>query len=62
MPHDAEEVLRIRLPSFDTEDFVSWPSKKNGVFSVRSAYRLALDEKLDIQTNSSNSKDGERKL
>jgi hypothetical protein len=62
MPHDAEEVLRIRLPSSDTEDFVSWPSEKNGVFSVRSAYRLALDEKLDIQTNSSNSKDGERKL
>ena len=58
MPHDADEVLKIRLPKFDIEDFVSWPSEKNGVFSCRSAYRLDLDERLSIHTNSSHYLDG----
>jgi hypothetical protein len=62
MPHDAEEVLKIRLPMFDTDDFISWPGESNGIFSVRSAYRLALDEKLPINTNSSHSANGDRKL
>jgi hypothetical protein len=24
MPHDAEEVLKIRLPKTDSKDFISW--------------------------------------
>jgi hypothetical protein len=28
MPYDAEEVLKIRTPAVDTEDFISWPSEK----------------------------------
>jgi hypothetical protein len=59
MPHDAEEVLKIRLPAFNTEDFISWPSESNGIFSVRSAYRLALDDKISINTNSSHSSNGD---
>jgi hypothetical protein len=62
MPYDAEEVLKIRLPKFDTEDFVSWPQEKSGIFSVRSAYKLALDEKTAIHTNSSHSSNGDRRL
>jgi hypothetical protein len=59
MPHDAEEVLKIRLPAFNTEDFISWPSESNGIFSVRSAYRLALDDRISINTNSSHSSNGD---
>jgi hypothetical protein len=62
MPYDAEEVLKIRLPKFDMKDFVSWPQEKSGIFSVRSAYKLALDEKTAIHTNSSHSSNGDRRL
>jgi hypothetical protein len=62
MPHDAEEVLKIRIPNLEQEDFVSWHFEKNGIFSVRSAYKLALNEKLAINTNSSRSTNGNRTL
>ena len=40
--YDAEEILRIRLPQTNEEDYVAWHYERNGIFSVRSAYRLAL--------------------
>jgi hypothetical protein len=40
---DAHLIMNIRLPSYPTEDFVSWYYEKSGVFSVRSAYRLAKE-------------------
>jgi hypothetical protein len=43
MPHDADEILKIRLPRFDQEDFCSWTPNKHGLVNVRSAYSLALD-------------------
>jgi ribonuclease HI len=42
---DAEEIMRIRLPSKPTEDFISWFYEKSGLFSVRSAYKLARELK-----------------
>jgi hypothetical protein len=62
MAHETEEVLNIRLPNFETEDFVSWHFEKNGTFSVRSAYKLELDGKMTMLTNSSHSSNGDRKL
>jgi hypothetical protein len=48
-PPDAETVLQIKIqikiPSFDGDDYVAWHHEKSGMFSVRSAYRLALDLK-----------------
>ena len=41
--YDAEEILNIRLPSFEADDFISWVPEKHGMFTVRSAYNLALD-------------------
>jgi hypothetical protein len=55
MPHDAEEVLKIIIPKIQVEDFVSWHFESNVIFSVRSAYKLALNEKLAIDTNTSRS-------
>jgi hypothetical protein len=42
---DADEIMRIRLPSKPTEDFISWFYEKNGLFSVRSVYKLAKELK-----------------
>jgi hypothetical protein len=39
--HDAQQIMNIRLPSKLGEDFMAWFYEKTGVFSVRSAYRLA---------------------
>lgn len=47
-PHDAEYILNIRLPTRPAEDFVAWSYERTGVYSVRSAYRLAKDLK-DVQ-------------
>jgi hypothetical protein len=61
MAHDAEEVLKIRLPQSDSEDFISWQFEKSGQFSVRSAYKLALNEKMGIKASNSSSTNGDRK-
>jgi hypothetical protein len=31
MDHDAKEILKIRLPKYDEEDFVAWTLEKNGI-------------------------------
>ncbi|RLN32801.1 hypothetical protein C2845_PM03G31430 [Panicum miliaceum] len=48
-PHDAEAILSMRLPSRAAKDFVAWNYEKSGVYSVKSAYRLAkqLKEEQD---------------
>jgi hypothetical protein len=62
MPYDAEEVLKIRIPKIQVEDFVSWHFESNGIFSVRSAYKLALNEKMTFDTNTSRSSNGNRQV
>ena len=41
-PADVEAILRIKLPSRRCDDFIAWHKGKNGIFSVRSAYNMAL--------------------
>jgi hypothetical protein len=41
-PHDAKEVLKIRPTSRVEEDFIAWHYEKSGIFTVSSAYKLAL--------------------
>lgn len=38
------EIQKIKLTSCVDEDFVAWAPEKSGLFSVRSAYKLASDE------------------
>jgi hypothetical protein len=40
---DAQVILNIKLPSRPVVDLVAWHFEKNGVFTVRSAYKLARD-------------------
>jgi hypothetical protein len=60
---DADEVLQINIPSLNGDDFIAWNYEKNGVFSVRSAYRLGLDLKLNEHAPGISSKPaGERAM
>jgi hypothetical protein len=62
-PPDAEEVLNIRLPSVNGEDFIAWAHEKNGYFSVKSAYRLGVQLKeKEKQESTSSNPDGDRGL
>nr|AAO34487.1 putative reverse transcriptase [Oryza sativa Japonica Group]ABF97663.1 retrotransposon protein, putative, LINE subclass [Oryza sativa Japonica Group] len=47
-PADADIILNIQLSHRMTEDFIAWHYDRVGMFTVRSAYKLALD----IQTRS----------
>jgi hypothetical protein len=40
-PRDVEEVLKIRPRQCGDENFVAWAWEKYGLFTVKSAYRLA---------------------
>jgi hypothetical protein len=44
-PPDADEVLWIPLSSAPNEDSIAWAHEPNGLFSVRSAYRLGMQMK-----------------
>jgi len=43
-PYDVDHILGIRLPRSPVADFIAWHYEKTGVFSVKSAYRLAMVE------------------
>jgi hypothetical protein len=40
---DAELILQMHAPTEGKDDFVAWHYESNGVFSVRSAYKLAYN-------------------
>jgi hypothetical protein len=41
-PWDVDEVLKIKLPLNRGPDCVAWQNEKSGIFTVRSAYMLAI--------------------
>ena len=41
--HDVDEILKIRIPWRHMEDTLAWHYEKSACFSVRSAYRLAIN-------------------
>ena len=40
---DVDEILKIQLPVRPMEDVLAWNSEKSGIFSVKSAYKLAYN-------------------
>jgi hypothetical protein len=54
--------LKIRLSNWNEEDFIAWHYEKSGMFSVRSAYKLALQlqQSEQRQEGSSRNPDGSR--
>lgn len=61
---DADEILKIRIPQREEEDFPAWHYEKTGIFSVRSVYRLAwnLARKTSEQASSSSGGADGRKI
>ncbi|KAI5020250.1 hypothetical protein ZWY2020_045138 [Hordeum vulgare] len=61
MPIDVHEILKIKASPRLGEDFLAWGADRTGIFTVRSAYRLALEGKLRSSTAaSSTTPDGRR--
>uniref|UniRef100_A0A8R7V269 Reverse transcriptase domain-containing protein n=1 Tax=Triticum urartu TaxID=4572 RepID=A0A8R7V269_TRIUA len=51
---DASEILKIRIPEGEVADCIAWHYEKSGVFTDRSAYKLATKLKgIGPQTSSS---------
>jgi hypothetical protein len=48
LPIDVHEILKIRPSTRNEADFIAWNPEKSGVFTVRSAYRLGLEEMLQM--------------
>jgi hypothetical protein len=48
-PHDAEAVRGIKIPAHKPDDILAWHYEKSGMFTVRSAYKLAIQ--LDFNHN-----------
>jgi hypothetical protein len=66
-PHDVKAVMQIRLSGRIPQDYVAWFHEKSGLFTVRSAYHLAVRSDLGngrIRTDegSSSNADGRRSL
>jgi hypothetical protein len=60
---DADHILQIKLPKVISEDYLAWHYEKNGLFSVKSAYRLAHDlQEKNGGEGSSSKQPGERYL
>lgn len=54
--HDAEEILKIRIPEMRAEVVLAWHyEKSNSLFTVRGTYRVALQEFLEEQKFASTS-------
>lgn len=52
-PHDADAIIQLKIPSGGVDDVLAWFPEKLGFFSVKSAYRLALDERTSADCGSS---------
>lgn len=62
-PCDAHEILKIKIPSRETEDCVAWHYENSGRFTVKSAYKLAMSLKVTgPQTSSSSANRDDRSI
>ena len=59
---EAEEILCIRIPEIEDLDILSWHFEKNGIFSVQSAYKLAVENTSPEICGSSISVDKKNRL
>ncbi|KAL2926896.1 Ephrin receptor 1 [Bienertia sinuspersici] len=50
---EVKEIMKIPLPKFDTRDVWAWNQTKDGEYSVKSAYHVALKQKREAQPSTS---------
>jgi hypothetical protein len=53
--HDIEVIKRIRLSNRIEDDFIAWHYEKLGMFSVRNAYKLALQQEHELANRAGSS-------
>jgi hypothetical protein len=62
-PWDVDEILKIKLPANASVDRIAWHYEKSGVFSIRSAYRVAMNLEYNVDgMGSSSAPMGERAI
>lgn len=63
-PFDVDEICNIWLPTISMEDHVAWHYDKTGMFTVKSAYKLAdsLKRQGSLNSSSSTSEPGDRRI
>ncbi|XP_051221867.1 uncharacterized protein [Lolium perenne] len=63
-PTDSDAILSIKLPARASGDFVAWSAESNGIFSVRSAYRIGVNPMIQrlSQGQSSSEPSGDRSI
>lgn len=57
---DVEDILSIPLSQFEFEDEITWSLKSKGVFTVKSAYHLAINV-INLASEALGSDDGGQK-
>ena len=63
LPMDIHEICKIHPSPRLGEDFLAWAPERSGLFYVRSAYWLAVDEvNSSLIPSTSNSPDGRRDI
>jgi hypothetical protein len=45
---DAEVILQLKLPQRRSDDFVAWHPEPSGIFTVRIAYRLGMNQRRNL--------------
>ena len=60
LPHEAEIILVMPLSSTLPNDSLTWNSTANGIFSIRSSYKVVMDLR-DHQDTSGGSSDSDIK-
>ncbi len=61
LPRDVEAIKSIPLSQRRPSDILTWTGTKRGVFSVRSAYHMLLNQSHAGEATSSSSSGGQRK-
>jgi hypothetical protein len=63
-PYHVNEVLKIRLSERIPDDHIAWFYERSGIFTVRSAYKLAVEAERDEESRAGSSArmDGSRLL
>jgi hypothetical protein len=51
LPMDADAILSIRTSRQGEDDFLAWHLEKSGIFTVKTAYRLAIENKLNSKNS-----------
>ncbi|KAM0876387.1 hypothetical protein ACQ4PT_036201 [Festuca glaucescens] len=62
LPVDVEAILKIRASPTGQQDFLAWQPEKSGIFTVRSAYHLAVSGHVEAVAGraASSRPDGQR--